>query len=343
MIKIPRSLKNICRYYSYPSRVKIYEVGPRDGLQNESTIVPSDIKINFINKLTDSGLKEIEATSFVSPKWVPQMADAEKVFKGIKKKDSVKYPVLVPNIQGLRKAMDAGVKNIAVFIAASESFSQKNINCSIQESLSRYEPVIKEALGNGLTVRGYISCVAGCPYEGHVPEVKVAQLSHILHNWGCNEISLGDTIGVGTPLQIKKMIKNVVDLVPLDQVAVHFHNTYGQALSNILASLEMGVSIVDSSTGGLGGCPYALGASGNLPTEDVIYMLDGMNIHTGVDLRKVIRAGKYMYDFLKKENQSKVAIAYIRKEDSMGNSCPPTTHEITQDKSQIIRSGCNVM
>lgn len=269
------------------------------------------------------------------------MSDADQVFRGIKKRDGVTYPVLVPNSQGLKKAIDAGVKDIAVFLAASETFSQKNINCTIQDSLQRYEVVIKEALKNGLNVRGYISCVSGCPYEGSVSEMKVAQLSHILYNLGCSEISLGDTIGVGTPLQVKKMLKEVLEVVPVENIAVHFHNTYGQALSNVLASLEMGVTVVDSSAGGLGGCPYAKGATGNLATEDLIYMLEGMGIYTGVDLMKVVKAGQYIYDFIKKENQSRVAVALLKKEKksekpSIGSEC------IIEKPSQQQKS-CHLM
>jgi hydroxymethylglutaryl-CoA lyase len=336
-----KSVKLFSRNYSFPSRVKIYEVGPRDGLQNESMFVPTNIKIDFINKLSNSGLTDIEATSFVSPKWVPQMADADKVYRGIKKKESVRYPVLVPNIQGLKKAMEAGVKDIAVFIAASETFSNKNINCTIQESIERYQPVIKEALSNGIGVRGYLSCVAGCPYEGDISEIKVAQLCHILHTLGCYEISLGDTIGVGTPVQIKKILSRVLEAqVPKTKIAVHYHNTYGQALANILASLEMGISIVDSSCGGLGGCPYALGASGNVSTEDVLYMLNGMGIETGVDLKKLIHASKFIYESLKKENQSRVATALLSKEEKIAAKesvvCDPPVRE-------VLRSGCAVM
>jgi len=247
------------------------------------------------------------------------MDDAEAVFRGIKKKEGVIYPVLIPNLTGLKRAMDVGVKDVAVFLAASETFSQKNINCSIQDSLNRYEIVIKEAAKNGLNVRGYISCVSGCPYEGPVSEKKVAQLSNILYNYGCSEISLGDTIGVGTPIQVKQMLSEVLKLVPVSNIAVHFHNTYGQALANVYASLEMGVNVVDSSVGGLGGCPYAKGATGNLPTEDLIYMLEGMGIYTGVDLMKVIKAGQFMYDFLKKENQSKVSVALQKKRNENYN------------------------
>lgn len=294
---------------SYPQRVKVVEVGPRDGLQNESTPIDTDTKVEFINRLSDTGLSVIEATSFVSPKWVPQLADADEVMARITRKTDVSYPVLVPNIKGLERALAAGGKEIAVFSAASEAFSQKNTNCSIDESIERFRPAIARAQEEGVRVRGYISCVLGCPYEGAVDPQRVAAVARQLYGLGCYEISLGDTIGIGTPLQARDMVATVARVVPIEHVAVHFHDTRGQALANILACLELGVSVVDSSVGGLGGCPYASGATGNVATEDVLYMLHGMDIETGVDMDRLIEVGRFISTRLGRETQSRVARA----------------------------------
>lgn len=293
----------------YPKAVKIVEVGARDGLQNEKIILPTDVKTQFIDQLSTTGLRVIEATSFVSPKWVPQMADGKEVFKRIKKPSYIKYPVLVPNIQGLKTALEVGVEEIAVFGAASEGFSQKNTNCSIDESLIRIREVVRVALEHNLRVRGYVSCAIKCPYDGDVEPKKVAELSKILYNMGCYEISLGDTIGAGTPTTMRRMLTEVSRLVPLSAVAVHCHDTYGQAMVNIVTALELGVSVVDASIAGLGGCPYAEGASGNVATEDVVYMLNKMEIHTGVDLMKLLDVGKFICNYLHRRPNSKVARA----------------------------------
>jgi hydroxymethylglutaryl-CoA lyase len=292
-----------------PKRVKIVEVGPRDGLQNEATIIPTDVKIELINLLSDTGLSAIEATSFVSPKWVPQMADNTQVMRGIFRRTGVSYPVLVPGIQGFAAAAAAGAEEIAVFGAASEAFSQRNINCSIAESMERFAPVIAAARQRNIKVRGYVSCVLGCPYQGNVSPDTVALVAGKLLEMGCYEISLGDTIGFGTPLKVQELIDKVAEVVPLEQVAVHFHDTYGQALANILASLELGIAVVDSSVAGLGGCPYAKGASGNVASEDLLYMLNGMGIETGVDLERLIAAGTYISNFLGRPSGSRVSRA----------------------------------
>ncbi len=292
-----------------PSIVKIYEVGPRDGLQNEKQLVPADVKITLIEKLADAGLRHIESASFVSPKWVPQMADAAAVMTGIKRREGVSYPALVPNEKGMAGALASGVGEVAVFAAASESFSSKNINCSIAESLQRFVPVIEMARGAGIAVRGYVSCVAGCPYEGAVAPDAVADVARSLYDMGCYEISLGDTIGVGTPNIIGDMLRAVSEKVPLSALALHCHDTYGQALVNIYKGLEMGIGVIDSSVAGLGGCPYAKGASGNVATEDVLYMLHGMGIETGVDIKKLIDAAWYIAGHLDRKPSSKVAHA----------------------------------
>jgi len=292
-----------------PERVKIVEVGPRDGLQNESTPVPTETKIALIDRLSGTGLKSIEATAFVSPRWVPQMGDNAAVMAGISRRDGVSYPVLVPNMQGFEAALAAGAGEIAVFGAASERFSNKNINCSIRESLERFAPVVEAARANGIRVRAYISCVLGCPYEGPVDPGKVAAVAERLFSMGCYEISLGDTTGVGTPQAAQILVDTVADRVPRDCLAGHFHDTYGQALANILAVLERGVSVIDSSVAGLGGCPYAQGAAGNVATEDVLYMLHGMEIETGVDLDAVIGAGRFISAALGRESGSRVARA----------------------------------
>lgn len=291
---------------SYPNKVKIVEVGARDGLQNEKQTIPAATKIEFINRLSDSGLATVEATSFVNPKWIPQLADAAEVYAGINKKDGVRYPVLVPNEKGMQRALECGVQEIAVFTAASESFNKKNINASIAESLARFEPVMMLAKENNIAVRGYVSCVLGCPYEGDISADKVAEVAQALHDMGCYEISLGDTIGTGTPLRAQTMLRTVANKVPMEQLAVHFHDTYGQALANIQACLELGVATVDASVSGLGGCPYAKGASGNVATEDVVYMLQGMNIETGVDLNRLLDAGQFISNALNRAPASKV-------------------------------------
>lgn len=295
----------------YPEQVKVVEVGPRDGLQSEPAAVDTVIKIELINRLSTTGLAVVEAASFVSPAWIPQLADAEQVWAGIERRDNMAYPVLVPNMQGLERALAIGVKQIAVFTAASETFCRKNINCSIDESLTRYAPVIRQAREAGIAVRAYISCVLGCPYEGDVDVNRVVDLSRHFTEAGCYEISLGDTIGTGTALQAREMVANVAEGVPVSQLALHFHDTRGQALANILACLELGVSVVDAAVAGLGGCPYAKGASGNVATEDLVYMLHGMGIRTGVDLEKLIDTGRFITKALARENRSKVGLAGV--------------------------------
>jgi hydroxymethylglutaryl-CoA lyase len=296
-----------------PRKVRIVDVGPRDGLQNEPKSVPASVKIELINRLTDAGLPAVEATAFVSPKWVPQMADNAAVMAGIRKKTDVAYPVLVPNMKGFEAAAAAGATEIAVFGAASETFSRKNINCSIAESLERFRPVVAAAKKRRMRVRGYISCVAGCPYEGDVRPQAVADFAASLHEMGCYEISLGDTIGVGTPRKTRAVIEAVAKKVPVARLAGHYHDTYGQALANVYVSLELGVRTFDSSVAGLGGCPYAKGATGNVATEDVIYMLDGLGIETGVDLVKLFRAGQFICRELGREPASRVAKALAAK------------------------------
>uniref|UniRef100_A0A1B6E3A3 hydroxymethylglutaryl-CoA lyase n=1 Tax=Clastoptera arizonana TaxID=38151 RepID=A0A1B6E3A3_9HEMI len=292
-----------------PSTVRIVEVGPRDGLQNEPIPVPTEVKIELINRLSRSGLKTVEVTSFVSPKWVPQMADHAEVLRGIDRHPGVSYPVLVPNMKGLESAIKAGAEEIAIFGSASESFSQRNINCSISESLSRFHTVAESALQKGLRVRGYISCVCGCPYEGSIVPQQVAKVAEAFIAMGCYEISLGDTIGIGTPGSMKAMLEAVLEVVPIERVAVHCHDTYGQALVNILTALQMGVSVFDSSVSGLGGCPYAKGASGNIATEDLLYMLNGLGIETGVNLNSIMDASRFICNALGKKTESKVCRA----------------------------------
>jgi isopropylmalate/homocitrate/citramalate synthase len=292
-----------------PDRVRMVEVGPRDGLQNEAKTVPLEVKVALIDRLSATGLTVIEAGSFVSPKWVPQMADTAAVLARIRRAPGVRYPVLVPNMKGLEAALGAGVEEIAVFGAASESFSQKNINCSIAESLDRFRPVVEAARARALRVRGYISCVAGCPYEGPIAPAAVARVAQALHQMGCAEISLGDTIGTGTPRKMQAMVEAVAREVPLERLAVHCHDTYGQALANILATLELGVAIVDSAVAGLGGCPYAAGASGNVASEDVLYMLDGLGVETGVGLSKLAETGAFIAAALGRASGSKAGLA----------------------------------
>jgi hydroxymethylglutaryl-CoA lyase len=289
-----------------PNRVRIVEVGARDGLQNEKAIVPAAVKVELIDRLTDTGLQTIEATSFVSPKWVPQLADAADVYTAIRKKPGVRYPVLVPNLQGYERARSVGVTEIAVFSAASEAFNRKNINASIDESIERFMPVMERAKSDGVAVRGYVSTVLGCPYQGEVPVADVVRVAKRLHDLGCYEISLGDTIGIGTPAKARAMLATVAGAVPMSALAVHFHDTRGQALANILACLELGVAVVDSSVSGAGGCPYARGATGNVASEDVVYMLHGMGIETGVDLDKLVETGRWLSAQLARDNGSKV-------------------------------------
>ena len=296
-----------------PGRVRIVEVGPRDGLQNEKAEVPTRVKLELIERLVDAGLPAVEATAFVSPKWIPQMADHTAVLEGIRRKPGVSYPVLTPNLKGFHAAQAAGATEVAVFGAASESFSKKNINCSVAESLERFRPVAQAASAARIKVRGYISCVLGCPYEGEIAPEKVAAVAQALHEMGCYEISLGDTIGTGTPGKTQAMIQAVARRVPLAKLAGHYHDTYGQALANIYASLESGVATFDSSVAGLGGCPYAKGASGNVATEDVVYMLDGLGIETGVDLGRLVDTGQWICGLIGKEPASKAGRAIAAK------------------------------
>jgi hydroxymethylglutaryl-CoA lyase len=295
---------------STPSaQVRIVEVGARDGLQNEKAIVPAAIKIALIDQLSATGLRTIEATSFVSPKWVPQLADAAEVYAAIRKAPGVRYPVLVPNMQGYERARAVGVDEIAVFAAASEAFSQKNINASIAESLERFAPVLERAKADRVAVRGYVSTVLGCPYQGEVPLADVVRVAKTLHAMGCYEISLGDTIGIGTPAKARAMLAAVASEIPMTALAIHFHDTRGQALANILACLELGVSVIDSAVSGVGGCPYARGASGNVASEDVVYMLHGMGIATGIDLDGLVDTGRWLSTQLARDNGSKVGKA----------------------------------
>ena len=296
-----------------PKHVKIVEVGPRDGLQNEKA-VPTQAKIDLVNQLTAAGLGYIEAASFVSPKWIPQMADSAEVMQAIDRDNNVTYAGLTPNLKGFENAMAVNTDEVAVFGAASEAFSQKNINCSIDESLARFEPVISAAQAKGIRVRGYVSCVLGCPYQGQVPLTDVVRVAKTLYDMGCYEVSLGDTIGVGTPWQARAMLEAVAAEVPMEHLALHFHNTYGQALANITACLPLGVATIDSAVAGLGGCPYAKGASGNVATEDVVYMLHGMGIETGVNLQKLIAAGDAICQHLSHGPRSQVALAELAKQ-----------------------------
>ena len=296
-----------------PPKVRIVEVGPRDGLQNEAGELPTAVKLELIERLADAGLQAVEATAFVSPKWIPQMADHTEVLERIRRKPGVSYPVLTPNLKGFEAARAAGATEVAIFGAASEAFSKKNINCSIAESMERFRPVADAARASGIKVRGYISCVIACPYEGDVKPEKVAETAAALYEMGCYEVSLGDTIGVGTPGRTQAMIEAVSRRVPVERLAGHYHDTYGQALANIYASLEMGVATFDTSVAGLGGCPYAAGASGNVATEDVLYMLQGLGIETGVDLAQVVDAGRWICGILGREPSSKAGKAIAAK------------------------------
>ncbi|AEF55417.1 hydroxymethylglutaryl-CoA lyase [Marinomonas posidonica] len=294
---------------SLPKRVKIVEVGPRDGLQNESQIISTETKIALVKKLAESGLGYIETGSFVNPKWIPQMADSEQVFSGIERLPDITYAALTPNLKGFQRAMDVKASEVAIFAAASEAFSQKNINCSIAESLQRFEPLIAAANEQKVAVRGYVSCVLGCPYEGDIAPSKVADVTEQLLAMGCYEVSLGDTIGVGTPAAVERLLDEVLINTPTDKLAMHMHDTYGQALANIYAALLRGISVVDASVAGLGGCPYAKGASGNVATEDVVYLLNGLGIEHKVNLGKLIEAGQFISSALGRNNASKVAHA----------------------------------
>jgi len=292
-----------------PSRVKIVEVGPRDGLQNEKQVVPTAIKIELIERLAEAGVRVIEATSFVSPKWVPQMGDNTAVLQGIQRKPGVTYTALSPNLQGFDGAVQAGANEVAIFGAASESFSRKNINCSIAESLKRFEPVVSAASALEIPVRGYVSCVVGCPYEGAIAPEQVASVAQTLFDMGCYEVSLGDTIGVGNPASVQRMIEACARRIPIGKLAGHYHDTYGMAIANIHASLQLGVAVFDSSVAGLGGCPYAKGASGNVATEDVVYLLDGLGIETGIDLAKLAAIGDWISTALNRPNGAKAGRA----------------------------------
>ena len=298
----------------FPEQVKIVEVGPRDGLQNEKQHISAEDKINLINLLTDAGVNYIESGSFVSPKWVPQMATSSDVFNGITRKEGVTYAALTPNMKGFEAAMAVNATEVAIFGAASEAFSQKNINCSIAESLERFEPIMTAAKKANIPVRGYVSCVVGCPYEGDIDPEQVALVAEKLYKMGCYEISLGDTVGVGTPLSVQKMLQAVSARVPKAKLAVHFHDTYGQALTNIYTALQNGISVIDSAIAGSGGCPYAKGASGNVATEDVVYLLNGLKIKTDIDLDKLVKAGWFISDKLGKIPSSKVSNAYRAQE-----------------------------
>ncbi len=298
---------------SYPTQVRIIDVGPRDGLQNEKQPVPAAIKIELVQRLQEAGLKEIEVTSFVSPKWVPQMADNAEVMAGIARKDGVRYSVLTPNLKGFEAALATQPDEIVVFGAASEAFSQKNINCSIAESIERFAPVVEAALAAGIAVRGAMSCTVGCPYEGDIAPQQVGYLAGLMKGIGVQRVDVADTIGVGTPLAVRRAIEATLKHYDIDHISGHFHDTYGQALSNTLAALAMGVWNFQSSVAGLGGCPYAKGATGNVATEDVVFMLNGMGIDTGIALDKLIDAGQFISEHLGKPNGSRVARAVLAK------------------------------
>lgn len=294
-----------------PRNVRIIEVGPRDGLQNETRLLPVAVRTEFVDRLAGCGLKTVEAAAFVSPKWVPQMAESADLMRALPRRDGVAYPVLVPNMQGLEAAVAAGAREVAVFAAASESFSRKNINCSIAESLERYREVATAADHAGLKVRGYVSCALGCPYEGEVAGKAVADVTRALFELGCYEVSLGDTVGIGTPERVKALIEAVARRAPLKKIAGHFHDTYGMAIANVYAALEMGVAAFDASVAGLGGCPYAPGAAGNVATEDVVWLLKGLGIETGIDLPRLADTGIWISQQLGRETNSKVARALI--------------------------------
>ena len=299
----------------YPARVKIVDVSPRDGLQNEPGSVPTEVKVELVDRLSDAGLQSVEAGSFVSPKWVPQMADSADVMARIRRKPGVAYPVLVPNMKGLEAAIAAKAMEVAGFAAATEAFSKRNTNCTIAESMQRQAEVCKAALGAGLRVRGYISVVLGCPYEGEVKPEAVADVAEQLFDMGCYEVSLGDTIGTGTPARAQRMIEMVSKKIPVEKLAGHFHDTYGQALANILAVMELGVATFDSSAAGLGGCPFAKGATGNVATEDVLYMLNGLGIDTGIDMNRLLDAAQFICTHLGRPTASRAGRALAAKRD----------------------------
>ncbi|KXZ49825.1 hypothetical protein GPECTOR_19g276 [Gonium pectorale] len=296
-----------------PSSVTVYEVGPRDGLQNEPKSIRTDVKVTLINMLTDAGFKAIEATSFVSPKWVPQLGDAKDVMARVRRAPGVQYPVLTPNMQGLTGALASGCREVAVFAAASEAFSKRNINCTVEESLKRFEAVVTAARKEGVAVRGYVSCAVGCPYQGAVEPEAAAAVGAALHGMGCYEVSMADTIGVGTPASMERMLQATLRQVPASALAVHCHDTYGMAIANIASALRMGISVIDSSVAGLGGCPYARGATGNVATEDVLYLLDGYGIRHGIDMDAVLRASEYISGALGRPNGSRVARALLAR------------------------------
>ena len=301
---------------SLPARVKIVEVGPRDGLQNEKQVVPTETKIELIERLAEAGLAVIEATSFVSPKWVPQMGDNSAVLAGVRRRSGVTYTALTPNLQGFDGAVSAQADEVAIFAAASEAFSKKNINCSIAESLKRFEPVVSAASALEIPVRGYVSCVVGCPYEGAVAPEKTAEVAKTLYDMGCYEVSLGDTIGVGNPASVQRMIKACARHVPIERLAGHYHDTYGMAIANIYASLQTGMAVFDASVAGLGGCPYAQGASGNVATEDVVYLLNGLGIETSIDLAKLARVGDWISAAINRPNGAKAGRALCARSSS---------------------------
>ena len=303
-----------------PEKVTIVEVGPRDGLQNEAAHVPAAVKIELVERLAAAGLSAIEAGAFVSPKWVPQMADSAEVYTELVRRPGVSYPALVPNVTGLQAALAAGVEEIAIFVSASESFSQKNIACSRAESIARLTEVVDLASARGMKIRGYVSCIAGCPYEGDVPSVEVVAMAGELAAMGCYEISLGDTIGVGTAGQVRNIIERVAATVPRETIAMHFHDTFGQGVANALASLEEGISVFDGSVAGLGGCPYAPGATGNVATEDLVYMLQGLGIQTGVDLVAVAETGDWISGVLERPNASRAGRALLARQNSGGRN-----------------------
>ena len=298
---------------SIPTRVSIVDVGPRDGLQNEKQPVPAEVKVGLVHRLQDAGLKEIEVTSFVSPKWVPQMGDNAEVMAAIERRPGVRYSVLTPNMKGFEGAVASRADEIVVFAAASEAFSQKNINCSIEESIERFIPVVQAARAAGMTVRGAISCTVGCPYEGEIPPERVELVARLMKHIGVQHVGVADTIGVGTPRKVQRALEAALKHYSIDEVSGHYHDTYGQALANTLASLEMGVWHYDTSVAGLGGCPYAKGATGNVATEDVVFMLHGMGIDTGIDLDKLVDAGRYISDFLGRKPNSRAATAILTK------------------------------
>ncbi|MGH1372155.1 MAG: hydroxymethylglutaryl-CoA lyase [Cellvibrionaceae bacterium] len=298
---------------SYPQSVQIVEVGPRDGLQNEKQPIDASTKIALIEALANAGVDYIEAGSFVNPKWVPQMAGSEEIFQKVQRAEKVTYAALTPNMKGYERAIEVGADEVAIFAAASEGFSQKNINCSIEESLQRFEPIMAAAKTANIKVRGYVSCVVGCPYDGDIKPEQVVPVAQQLLDMGCYEVSLGDTIGAGTPASIERLLDACLQTIDAKKLAVHLHDTYGQALANILVALQKGISVIDSSVAGLGGCPYAKGASGNVATEDVVYMLNGLGIKHGIDLDKLIQAGDAICQHLNRENGSKVARAILAK------------------------------